>query len=65
MSMFLILPDQVDPGIRDLEQNITTSLIKELMATLQVRVKLPDTQLRRVSLGVGLGGFCPISAPSC
>jgi len=37
MSMFLILPDQVDPGIRDLEQNITTSLIKELMATLQVK----------------------------
>jgi serine protease inhibitor len=50
MSMFLILPDQVDPGIRDLEQNITTSLIKELMATLQVRVKLPDTQLRQVGL---------------
>jgi hypothetical protein len=37
MSMFLILPDQVDPGIRDLEHNITTSLVKELMATLQVK----------------------------
>jgi hypothetical protein len=35
--MFVILPDQVDPGIRDLEHNITTSLIKELMATLQVK----------------------------
>ena len=35
--MFLILPDQVDPGIRDLELNITTNLIKELMATLQVQ----------------------------
>jgi hypothetical protein len=36
--MFLILPDQVDPGVRDLELNITTSLIKDLMATLQVKI---------------------------
>jgi hypothetical protein len=40
MSMFLILPDQVDPGVRDLELNITTSLIKDLMATLQVKLNV-------------------------
>ena len=36
MSMFLILPDQVDPGVASLELNINTTLVKELMGTLKV-----------------------------
>ena len=34
--MFLILPDQVDPGVTTLELNINTELVKELMGTLKV-----------------------------
>lgn len=44
MSMFLILPDHLDPGIHQMEANFTTHHIKALMATLQdevVNVKLP------------------------
>ena len=36
MSMFLILPDHLDPGIHQMEANFTTHHIKALMATLQV-----------------------------
>ena len=36
MSMFLILPDHLDPGIQQMEANFTTHHIKALMATLQV-----------------------------
>ena len=36
MSLFVILPDQVDPGIAGIEAIITTDLIKELMGTLKV-----------------------------
>lgn len=36
MSMFLILPDQVHPGVASLELNINTTLVKELMGTLKV-----------------------------
>ena len=36
MSMFLILPDSLDPGIHLMEANLTTDTIKALMTTLQV-----------------------------
>ena len=36
MSMFLILPDHLDPGIEQMEANLTTHHIKALMVTLQV-----------------------------
>ncbi len=36
MSMFLILPDTVEPGIATLESTITTHFVKELRATLKV-----------------------------
>jgi len=44
MSMFLILPDHLDPGIEQMEANLTTHHIKALMVTLQdevVNVRLP------------------------
>lgn len=44
MSMFLILPDSLNPGIQSMEANMTTETIKALMTTLQdevVNVKLP------------------------
>ena len=36
MSMFLILPDSLNPGIQSMEANMTTDTIKALMTTLQV-----------------------------
>ena len=36
MSMFLILPDSLNPGIQSMEANLTTDTIKALMTTLQV-----------------------------
>ena len=36
MSLFLILPDYLNPGIHQLEANFTTHHIKELMSTLKV-----------------------------
>ena len=36
MSLFLLLPDYLNPGIHQLEANFTTHHIKELMATLKV-----------------------------
>ena len=44
MSLFVILPDQVDPGIAGIEAIITTDLIKELMGTLKVE------QIRRTNV---------------
>ena len=35
--MFVILPDQVDPGISSIEAIITTDLVKQLMGTLKVK----------------------------
>ena len=36
MSLFLILPDYLNPGIQQLEANLTTHHIKELLSTLKV-----------------------------
>ena len=36
MSLFLILPDYLNPGIQQLEANLTTHHIKALMSTLKV-----------------------------
>ena len=36
MSLFLILPDYLTPGIQQLEANLTTHHIKALMSTLKV-----------------------------
>jgi hypothetical protein len=36
MSMFLILPDSLNPGIYAMEANMTTDTIKALMTTLKV-----------------------------
>ena len=36
MSLFVIIPDYLDPGIQQLEANFTREHIKALMSTLQV-----------------------------
>ena len=36
MSLFLILPDYLDPGIHQLEANFTKQHVRALMSTLQV-----------------------------
>ena len=36
MSMFVILPDYLDPGIHQLEANFTTDHVRALMSTLEV-----------------------------
>ena len=36
MSLFVILPDYLDPGIHQLEANFTTQHVKALMSTLKV-----------------------------
>ena len=41
MSMFLILPDSLNPGIQSMEANMTTETIKALMTTLQVTYTQP------------------------
>lgn len=44
MSMFVILPDYLDPGIHQLEANFTTDHVRALMSTLEtevVNVKMP------------------------
>ena len=40
MSLFVILPDYLDPGIHQLEANFTTEHVKALMSTLKVRSKM-------------------------
>ena len=39
MSLFLILPDYLDPGIHQLEANFTKQHVRALMSTLQVERK--------------------------
>ena len=36
MSLFVIIPDYLDPGIQQLEANFTRDHIQALMSTLQV-----------------------------
>merc|ERR1719319_1565953 len=61
MSMFIILPDSVDPGIHSMEANLTTATIKALMTTLQdevVNVKLPRFRIEATrSLDPALRGL--------
>ena len=49
MSMFLVLPDSVEPGISNLEEKITTDFVKELRATLKVAFLLKKIYISRNS----------------
>ena len=60
MSLFVIIPDYLDPGIQQLEANFTRDHIQALMSTLQVsKPKTLSPWSSQVSIMISfLAGSC-------